>query len=211
MHPRGLSISRNITLAGNGGIDVALHPFILSGNISGAGQLIKRGAGELELTGTNTYAGGTCVGGGGLRVNSDDKLGAAGTGISFAGGGLRAIRDLHDCSQRSIFSAAQWGTFQVDEGKTLTLTGIVSGPKAASPRSAGARSFCWRPTPIPATSSTTAARYWATPRACAATSSSIPTGQSDCQVGHLRPGDRWHFRRQHHRHRQRHQDRRAGR
>ena len=41
--PRLTSISRNITLVGNGGIDVALHPFTWSGNISGSGQLIKRG------------------------------------------------------------------------------------------------------------------------------------------------------------------------
>ena len=57
--PAATSIGRDLALAGNGGINVALHPLIWSGNISGAGQLIINGSGELELTGTNTYSGGT--------------------------------------------------------------------------------------------------------------------------------------------------------
>ena len=203
--PAAYSISRSITLAGNGGIDVALHPFILSGTISGTGQLIKRGAGELELTGTSTYAGGTVLEAGGLRVNSDDKLGAAGTGISFAGGALRASETFTTARNVAIFSQRN-GTFQVDESKTLTLTGIVSGEGFLTKVGGGTLALpgCqhqyrqhlsqWR----------------------------HDTGQhhEPAQQHHLRwqcrairsPGrspsisHRRHFRRQHHGHRQRHQD-----
>ncbi len=42
----------------------------LPGAISGAGSLVKDGAGILDLTGTNTYSGGTTVNGGTLRGNS---------------------------------------------------------------------------------------------------------------------------------------------
>ncbi|WP_156433482.1 autotransporter-associated beta strand repeat-containing protein, partial [Bradyrhizobium retamae] len=122
--PAATSIGRNITLAGNGGIDIALHPLTWAGNISGAGQFIKDGNGELELTGTNTYSGGTMLNAGTLRVASDDKLGAAGKGITFHGGALRASETF--TSARAV-ELAFGGAFLVDAGKTLTLSGIVSG------------------------------------------------------------------------------------
>ncbi|MBO4224288.1 autotransporter-associated beta strand repeat-containing protein [Bradyrhizobium neotropicale] len=122
--PAATSIGRNITLAGNGGIDVALHPLTWSGNISGAGLFRKAGSGELWLTGTNTYSGGTLLFEGTLRVDSDDKLGAAGTRIILRGGALRASETF--TSSRAV-ELAFGGAFLVDAGKALTLSGIVSG------------------------------------------------------------------------------------
>lgn len=46
-----------------------------AGNISGAGSVIKLGAGALTLTGTNTYAGGTTVTAGTLQGNSSNLQG----------------------------------------------------------------------------------------------------------------------------------------
>ena len=123
--PAATSIGRNLVLAGNGGINVALHPLTWSGNISGAGQLIINGSGELELTGTNTYSGGTRLNGGTLRIASDDKLDTAGTGITLRGGALRASETF--TSARAVDLAFS-GAFLVDAGKALTLSGIVSGP-----------------------------------------------------------------------------------
>ena len=63
-----------------------------------------------------------------LQVASDDKLGAAGTDVILQGGGLRATEHLH---QRARLPPGQTvgGAFQVDAGKTLTLTGsLVGGP-----------------------------------------------------------------------------------
>jgi autotransporter-associated beta strand protein len=48
--PPGTAISRDLSLVGNGGIDVANAALTWSGSISGSGQFIKSGAGELHLT-----------------------------------------------------------------------------------------------------------------------------------------------------------------
>lgn len=53
--------NRPVNLVGSGAIDVALDPITWSGVISGSGQLVKKGTGVLELTGANTYSGGTSV------------------------------------------------------------------------------------------------------------------------------------------------------
>ena len=125
--PAATSINRSITLAGaGGGIDVALHPLIWAGNISGAGKFVKTGDGELELTGTNTYSGGTLIERGSLRVASDDKLGAAGAGITLNNNGaLRAAASFS--SARNVALTGAGGAFQVDDGMTMTLNGVVSG------------------------------------------------------------------------------------
>ena len=97
-----------------------------AGNISGAGQFVKSGDGELELTGTNTYSGGTLIQRGSLRVASDDKLGAAGAGITLDNNGaLRASASF--ASARNVALTGAGGVFQVDDGMTMTLNGVVSG------------------------------------------------------------------------------------
>ncbi len=64
-----------------------------TGTVSGAGSLTKNGAGELEITGANTYTGNTWVNGGTLRVNntSGSATGTGsvqvGSGATLAGGG----------------------------------------------------------------------------------------------------------------------------
>ena len=69
------------------------------------------GRGELELTGTNTYGGGTRMDGGSLRVASDDKLGAASTGITLHGGALRASETFTSARAVDLRSAAHfWST-----------------------------------------------------------------------------------------------------
>jgi len=122
----GTAFTRSLTVTGRAGIEVAQHPITWSGNISGAGEFTKGGAGELELTGTNTYTGGTSIRQGTLRVASDDKLGAAGARIDFTNnGGLRASETFSTSRSVNLFLAG--GTFLVDGGKTLTLAGVVSG------------------------------------------------------------------------------------
>jgi autotransporter-associated beta strand protein len=124
--PAATSIGRSIDLAGNGGVDVALHPLIWSGNIGGSGQFIKSGNGELELTGTDTYTGGTLVQRGNLRIDSDSRLGAAGTAITLQdNGSLRTAASF--ATGRPVALAGAGGVFQVDDGMTMTLSGVVSG------------------------------------------------------------------------------------
>jgi autotransporter-associated beta strand protein len=123
------TFSRNLTLNGSGGIDVALHPIIWSGAISGSGQLIKSGSGVLQLTGANTYKGGTLVRDGVLWVTSDAQLGFAGTGVTLNGGTFRSSEDFATSRPFTLIDTptSSRPSFTVDGSKTLTLNGVVSG------------------------------------------------------------------------------------
>ena len=46
----------------------------LSGVISGSGNLLKDGSGELILSGTNTYVGPTTLSAGSIRISADSGL-----------------------------------------------------------------------------------------------------------------------------------------
>lgn len=118
------SFGQNITITDRGGINVALHPITWSGDISGVGQLSIKGSGEVELTGTNTYRGGTRLEGGTLRISSDDKLGAAGSSVVFDRGALRASESFTTTRDAEFLRG---GAFLVDANKVLTWNGIVSG------------------------------------------------------------------------------------
>lgn len=101
----------------------------LSGAISGQGGLTIAGGGTVTLTGANTYAGGTQVAAGTvLAVNSDAALGATASGLTLAGGTLRALGNI--VSQRAVTVAAAGGTFDTGAGFLIQLDGptIFLGP-----------------------------------------------------------------------------------
>jgi fibronectin-binding autotransporter adhesin len=85
---RDLLISNSLVLAaGVNELQTPTGGAILSGVLSGSGQLLKTGSGWLTLTGTNTYAGGTNLAEG---VVVADAAGALGSGdLTFTGGTLR--------------------------------------------------------------------------------------------------------------------------
>ena len=118
------TIARSLVLEGRGGIHVGNNPIIWSGAISGAGSLLKSGPGEVWLTGANTYTGGTIARSGNLRIEADSQLGAAGTGLELAGGGLRASKSF--TTARPVQLTGN-GSILVDQDQTLTLDGVVSG------------------------------------------------------------------------------------
>ncbi|MCM0032143.1 two-partner secretion domain-containing protein, partial [Sandarakinorhabdus limnophila] len=60
-----------------------------TGVISGTGSLTKLGAGNLTLSGTNTYGGVTYIDAGVLQIGSEDQLGTG--SITMAGGTLRFV------------------------------------------------------------------------------------------------------------------------
>ncbi|MPZ33966.1 MAG: autotransporter domain-containing protein [Rhodospirillales bacterium] len=121
-----LSLQGNITNNAAVALDQAGNG-TYSGNMSGNGALFKRGAGELELTGTNTYTGGTQVAGGTLRVASDDKLGAAGGHLQLQDNGTLRASETFTSARAVGLLGRTGGGFQIDAGKVLTLSGIVSG------------------------------------------------------------------------------------
>jgi autotransporter-associated beta strand protein len=73
----GTVLNRSLILDQNGGIDVALNRSL--GLESLAARPVKSGAGDLFLTGDNTYSGGTLVAGGVLRFNTAADINKWGT------------------------------------------------------------------------------------------------------------------------------------
>lgn len=90
------------------------------GVISGAGIFVKDGTTTLNLTGANTYTGGTILKGGNLNLLSANALGASGT-ITFGGGALQfSSSNTTDYSAR--FSALSSQQYSIDtNGQNVTL------------------------------------------------------------------------------------------
>ncbi|WP_342110370.1 S8 family serine peptidase, partial [Methylobacterium sp. SI9] len=100
-------------------------------DISGVGGLIKTGAGTLELSGTNTYAGGTSVYGGNLAVWRDANLGADGTGLTLGGGGwLRVLAD--DFSTARPVTLDGHGGLRIDTGLSTFVGVLADGAQPGS-------------------------------------------------------------------------------
>ena len=70
------TVANNLTLNQNTTFGISANTTTLSGSIGGVGNLIKTGAGNLAVTGTNTYTGSTVVTNGILTVSSTGTLGA---------------------------------------------------------------------------------------------------------------------------------------
>ncbi len=101
-----VSIANAIELTGAVDFTVDGSDSFQNGRISGAGSLQKLGFGYLNLTGFNTYSGGTTIGNGTLAIESDESLGAASGALSFAGG------------QTTLRLRGAWGT-----SRTIALNG----------------------------------------------------------------------------------------
>jgi fibronectin-binding autotransporter adhesin len=107
---------------------------IFNGIVSGTGRLEQQGIGTLILSGANSYAGGTAINGGTLRIASDGNLGAPVGGLGFAGGTLQTTADI--MSNRTI-SLAGGGTILTDGGTTLILNGAIVGTGGLGKAGAG--------------------------------------------------------------------------
>ena len=97
-----------IALGVDGTINAAAGDVVVSGDISGAYGLTKAGSGQLTLSGTMSYTGGTTISAGSLLIDAT-TLGAAGSDVTLAGGSL----DLGGTSQTvgavSVTAAAASG------------------------------------------------------------------------------------------------------
>ncbi|MBR2173181.1 autotransporter-associated beta strand repeat-containing protein [Sphingopyxis sp.] len=104
----------------------------IGADLTGAAMLVKTDAGTLVLTGTNSYAGGTAINGGTLRISSDANLGDAAGGLSFGGGTLHTTIAI--VSNRMVDLVGD-ASFLTDAG--LTLTGAISGAGSLTKDGAG--------------------------------------------------------------------------
>ena len=126
-----MSFSGNIAI-GTGGTLVFdyTETMTANGTISGAGSVIKRGAGQLLLGGNNTYSGGTMLNQGQLLINNlTSNSSVFGTGsITFNGSNMRV-----ESSAPLALTIAndiilnQNATIQIDTAATVTFSGVISG------------------------------------------------------------------------------------
>ncbi|MBI5683509.1 MAG: autotransporter-associated beta strand repeat-containing protein [Verrucomicrobia bacterium] len=94
----------------------------------------------VELTGANSYTGGTFLNGSTLSVSSDNNLGAASSAITFGGGVLRVTgATLTNIDSRTV----NWDTFNGgfdirDAGTVFTITNVIGGSSGFLKLGAGA-------------------------------------------------------------------------
>ena len=112
----------------------------LSGSLSGNGSLTEVSTGNLTLSGTNTYSGGTVVNNGVLYAHNDLALGAVPSSfqpanITLNGGELRdnsnaastGGADLDLSANRGITLGPAGGVLRAGWSNTTTVNGVVSG------------------------------------------------------------------------------------
>jgi len=120
----GFASRRNATVGNGGGRIVVADSATLDlqGDVAGAGRLVKEGAGTLALGGTNTYAGGTVVEAGTLRVARDANLG--GGALTLNNSRLHATAGFATGRNATLTGRASIDT---DDRATLQWRGTVDG------------------------------------------------------------------------------------
>ncbi len=134
------SSSAAMTIGGPLTIDNGGDGITLSGSLSGSGSLTEVGSGNLTLSGTNTYTGGTVVNNGVLYAHSDLALGAVPSSfqpanITLNGGELRDNSNaassggssLNLSASRGITLGPAGGVLRAGWSNTTTVNGVVSG------------------------------------------------------------------------------------
>jgi outer membrane autotransporter protein len=130
-----VSPARLVTLGPAGGtIDTQDFEATFAQGLTGPGRLTKRGAGTLVLDGSGSYAGGTALDAGILRVGDNDALGsgplasADGTTLRSGAPGLTLGNAIELGAGASTLDSA---------GNVFTLTGVLSGPGAIAKTGSG--------------------------------------------------------------------------
>ncbi len=118
----GGTLSSDATVSAASSFD--MQAGTVNGVLSGTGSLTKTGPGELTLSGTNTYTGGTNINDGTVSVGSDANLGDASGGLAFDGGILKATGSF--TMGRSVTLGSGGGTIDTN-GNELTINGDISG------------------------------------------------------------------------------------
>ena len=124
-----VSIANAIELTG--AIDFAVDgaDAFQNGRISGSGSVQKLGFGYLNLTGFNSYSGGTTIGNGTLAIERDESLGAASGALTFAGG-QTTLRLLGDWGTSRTIALNGSQAIIDDFGWNADISGTISGTGA---------------------------------------------------------------------------------
>ena len=100
------------------------------GILSGAGSVIKRGGGQVNFNGVNTYSAGTLIEGGTIGINNSNSLGDAAGAVAFtvANGGIRSqAAGLTSARNFSIAGGLTANFSSVTATDAHTITGTISG------------------------------------------------------------------------------------
>ena len=97
----------------------------LANAISGTGELRKTGAGTLELSGNNTYTGGTFIGGT-LKASADANLGAPTGDIAFSNGTLLLGSSFDLAAGRRLVMSLGSGVIDTN-GHDMTAHSAMTG------------------------------------------------------------------------------------
>ncbi|MBS0660945.1 MAG: autotransporter-associated beta strand repeat-containing protein [Verrucomicrobia bacterium] len=111
----------------------AAAPGNLDYRITTSGALVKFGAGALTLGAANSYAGGTFIQEGGLSFSADDRLGAAGSRITFGNPGTTNAALLSYTGSQVLefqrpLTVQSFGSLAVSGGRLWALHAAISGP-----------------------------------------------------------------------------------
>ncbi|HEV2502817.1 MAG TPA: autotransporter outer membrane beta-barrel domain-containing protein [Mesorhizobium sp.] len=132
-----LATSRAVTINSAGGtIDTQAFQSTVSQGITGTGALTKAGSGTLVLNGANSYAGGTVINGGVVRVSNDGNLGAAAGGVTFNGGTLQLDSSFDINAGRALTVNAAGGTIDT-QGFQSTVSQAIAGAGALTKAGTG--------------------------------------------------------------------------
>jgi fibronectin-binding autotransporter adhesin len=126
------TLSGDVSVAGGASLRLNRADDIeLSSNVSGFGQLVQSGQGELRLTGDNSHEGGTRVESGWLAIDADGRLGAGDLVIS--GGGLRYVSEFNNLRDIRVgVSGAKLDTQGLDVGFQSLVFGFGDMEKSGS-------------------------------------------------------------------------------
>ncbi|MCM1313278.1 MAG: autotransporter-associated beta strand repeat-containing protein [Bacteroides sp.] len=113
--------NRGMTLTDTATIQVASGTTSLKGIIKGSGTLVKKGAGQLNITysGSNTWSGGTIIEGGTLAMGTWNTTFGTSTSLITAKGGTIRIFDNNTSSAVPVFN----NSLEIEKGKTLNFVG----------------------------------------------------------------------------------------
>jgi autotransporter-associated beta strand protein len=122
---RDLLITNNLVLAaGVNELQTSTGGAILSGVLSGSGQLLKTGNGWLTLTGANTYAGGTNLAAGVIVADGASALGSG--DLTFTGGTLRVTANSTGVAWASRIKNSTGAVTLDSAGQNFVLDGIAA-------------------------------------------------------------------------------------
>ncbi len=120
----GMDVDRELVMASGGGrIGVFSGQGILSGDVSGSGDLMKVGLGDLQLLGQSNFSGDWIVREGALLLSDNTQLGAN-PDLILDGGGLKFSADVNDLRG---FALSSRGGYIDSNGHDVGLANAITG------------------------------------------------------------------------------------